>query len=538
MNVVLEIAGRDALAVWTLPYVTSWRLSPDMLLERLASHGSIFPTAFNLNTHNIPSPLPPAQWDELYNLIQKTEQDITDMNLSKRNDRAEWIKRSIEEFWRYESCYVWLDEFEKWFYEKFTKKIWASENGADIKLSFNPMLPTEHAQYFKNIELPKLKPKAPLDKFDKEIQDARIIANGAPTLSLQNFIDRLLVEATGNNTPLPTFYSLAEEYGLVVYDKVIDGEVVSSGELLGTLRQREQQADKSFDDDSFQFWETLVKESKYSVFRDDVAMAYARTDKPQFPWLNWYGALVSLNVGELSIINVKSGAKQEDKPSIENIEVIIGKSVPELLAFLRCKPERKHTLVAVADSDDDAMQLLHELEGLNDFKKMLEIELCRVKTASYQFEESRKTDIKLISAQITEIDEWLDNYRTVGKLEGKAPKHGEIEIPKNVSQTLESADGDAQDENKQTTKRTTKLNSWLRERWDEWGKPNAKDFAAKLKPFADRLGSPVKKYHGWNHEVVVEWKPNWGSTAGSWGNRAFQNKVSDFKKEDKEAAEK
>jgi hypothetical protein len=96
----------------------------------------------------------------------------------------------------------------------------------------------------------------------------------------------------------------------------------------------------------------------------------------------------------------------------------------------------------------------------------------------------------------------------------------------------------ARDKNKQTTNRKTKLNSWLRERWDGWDKPNARDFAAKLKPLADSMGSPVKKYHGWNHEVVAEWKPNWGSTVGSWGNRAFANKVSDFRKEDKETAEK
>jgi hypothetical protein len=94
------------------------------------------------------------------------------------------------------------------------------------------------------------------------------------------------------------------------------------------------------------------------------------------------------------------------------------------------------------------------------------------------------------------------------------------------------------DNNKTTTKRTTKLNDWLRARWDEWGKPNARDFAAKLKPFAGSFGSPVKKYHGWYPDVVVDWKPDWGSTKGSWGSRAFQNKVNDFKRKDKEAAKK
>ncbi|MFA5924728.1 MAG: hypothetical protein WC856_26150 [Methylococcaceae bacterium] len=89
-------------------------------------------------------------------------------------------------------------------------------------------------------------------------------------------------------------------------------------------------------------------------------------------------------------------------------------------------------------------------------------------------------------------------------------------------------------------KRTTKLNDWLREKWDEWGKPNAKDFAAKLKPFQGALGSPVKKYHGWHPKpnIVFEWQPGWGSSNNSWQLSTFANKVDDFKREDREATEK
>jgi len=152
-----------------------------------------------------------------------------------------------------------------------------------------------------------VKLKSPLDKLDKEMQDARIIADGAPTLSLRNFIEHLLVEATGTSPPLSTFYSLVEEYGLVVYDKVMEGQAVSPSELLVSLRQREQQADKSFDEDGFQFWETLTKESKYSVFRDDVAMAYEVAGKSRFPWLNLYNKSVWLNVNEYAKIDTSYG---------------------------------------------------------------------------------------------------------------------------------------------------------------------------------------------------------------------------------------
>ena len=123
------------------------------------------------------------------------------------------------------------------------------------------------------MDVPKFGYIVPLDESDKKIQDERIFASGPPTVSLQYFIDSLLAKTVGTNDTLPIFYNLVEVYGLVVYDKVIEGKVVLSNDLLDALRRRERQADKSFDDDSFQFWETLAKESKYSVLRDDVAMA-------------------------------------------------------------------------------------------------------------------------------------------------------------------------------------------------------------------------------------------------------------------------
>jgi hypothetical protein len=263
--------------------------------------------------------------------------------------------------------------------------------------------------------------KVPLKKTDKktqEIRDAQIFANGAPTISLRDFIDFLLAEAIGVNNTLPTFYKLVEEYGMVVYDKVIEGQIVSSNELLRSLRNRDQQVPhyimplnvKDFiEGKDLNFWKTLEKECRYSVLRDDVSTAYCHAGESEFPWFNIYGGLVWLNIEEYT----------------------------------------------------------------------------------------------------------------------KTVNSGIHEIPKI-----------AQDKNKKPLKRVTKLNDWLREKWNEWGKPNAKDFAAKLKPLQGQLGSPVKKYHGWYPDVVVEWETGWGSPGGSWGSRAFQNKVSNFRKEDKVELEK
>jgi hypothetical protein len=312
MDVALNITGRKALAVWTVPYVTSWRLSPDMMLERLNDARSRFPIAFNLDNSGLPCAIPSAQWDELNNLIMKLEHDLTNLNLPEIDNRKKWLKQSIEEFWEYESSYIWLDEFEYW-YEQFIKNTWASEENENTALCLNPSMPKTHAQFFMNTELSrfrKSKPiaevaddgdtnyndiKPPLSRKAKVAQDARVLKNGAATISLRDFVDSLLVRAIGDDDTLPSFYSLVEDNGLVIYDKVRDGEIVQADELLTALRQRERQAIDSFEEDNFYFWATLNKESRYSVYRDDVANAYQHAGESYFPWFDCDGKLVRLS---------------------------------------------------------------------------------------------------------------------------------------------------------------------------------------------------------------------------------------------------
>jgi hypothetical protein len=309
MDVIVKIAGREALPVWTIPYITSWDISADMLLKRLVApnynNESAFPDAFNLDSYGDPHSIPSMWWFDTETRISMLEDELTDKKIPQYKKLDKWHKRSVEIIMQSTGCYIWLDEFKKWLecYNNYDNKILVkpTDNGRGftpyhIELFLNPPLPPEHALYFKNTEIMELKAKAPLDKIDKGLLDARTIALRSPTLSLQNFIDRVLADAIGTKATLPTFYDLVEEHGLIVYDKVIDGQIVPSGELLDSLRQREQQANQSFDDDSFQFWEALAKESKYSVLFDDVAMAYDRAGKSVLPWLNMDNIVLLLNV--------------------------------------------------------------------------------------------------------------------------------------------------------------------------------------------------------------------------------------------------
>jgi hypothetical protein len=255
MNVVVNIEGRDALPAWVLPNVTGWELSPDMLLDRLVNpnYDSLtFPSAF---FRHDTSPIPPNQWKGVAIRVRAFSERLKNLDLSTNISREEWEKGSIEILQQCKA-YIWVDDFQKWFNKQsyaYVEFKWDDAAEVPVRhpgvtLCLHPQLYPEHELYFEKTES---ETKAPLDKLDKELRDARIIENGAPTISLRSFIGRLLVEATGDSATLPTFYRLVEEGGLVVYDGVLDKrhdyirhesygtkpKIVSQEELLGALRK-------------------------------------------------------------------------------------------------------------------------------------------------------------------------------------------------------------------------------------------------------------------------------------------------------------
>ncbi|MDD2723873.1 MAG: hypothetical protein PHH59_07615 [Methylovulum sp.] len=306
MNVVVKIEGRDALPIWVLPFVTGWAFSPDMLIYRLVKpyHDgpAPFPTAFNLDTNNTPSPIPSAQWYEINNLIEKLRNEV------KGQPKTEWRKRSIEIIKPLEA-YVWLDEFNNWFEwspEIFTRhgkdEITDEPITEPIELCFNPIMNTEDARYFEAEynSLPVSNAANGVTKWKEAITNGSPKSEptedkgGYPTMSLCNFVETVLVGMYGDSEALPTLYQLIEKCGLVICNKVVEAQTVPADSLLATLREREQQEAGSFGDADFDFWETLQNESRYSVHRDDVAMAYHIAGKPSFPWLSYSSQLIQI----------------------------------------------------------------------------------------------------------------------------------------------------------------------------------------------------------------------------------------------------
>ena len=88
--------------------------------------------------------------------------------------------------------------------------------------------------------------------------------------------------------------------------------------------------------------------------------------------------------------------------------------------------------------------------------------------------------------------------------------------------------------NKKTSKRgKTKITVFLTElcQKQDINELSAEILVRSIKPLEGKTNSPVKKYHGFYDEVCVEWNSGAGSTKGSWGKKAFQNFVTDYKKD-------
>jgi hypothetical protein len=115
MDVVVKIQGRDALPVWTIPYVTAWDISPDMLLKRLTyphynneKNEPIFPTAFNLDSSGCPCPIPSERWADVENRIAMLKDDLDareDNETSQSEDLFDtWCTRSIGIIIKWAGC--------------------------------------------------------------------------------------------------------------------------------------------------------------------------------------------------------------------------------------------------------------------------------------------------------------------------------------------------------------------------------------------------------------------------------------------------
>ena len=176
MDVVLNIRGREAIPVWTIPYIAAPNFSADMLLHELTDTREFeapFPSAFRpINLGDI-FIIPRAQWEGLRGRIKLIEKDVNNSGLSEDETRKSWNQKSVELFWEFEPSYIWLDEFRSW-YAWHIENEFVYDKGEDVEICLNPQLPITHAKHFNDSELNQcqhLEQRNPLADVDAGSQD-------------------------------------------------------------------------------------------------------------------------------------------------------------------------------------------------------------------------------------------------------------------------------------------------------------------------------------------------------------------------------
>jgi hypothetical protein len=169
MDVTLKIQNREALLVWTIPYVTSHYPSMDMVIDYLALEpmGLVegeFPTAFTASQNGEISELPASQWIDIQIRMNRLDE------ASENYTHEQWRFDSIEIIRTLEPIYVWLDEFQVWFdWHVKSERLFPEDQ--KIALCFSPMLPQIHAAYFEQTFLKSAVDKVAIPQKSEQVAD-------------------------------------------------------------------------------------------------------------------------------------------------------------------------------------------------------------------------------------------------------------------------------------------------------------------------------------------------------------------------------
>lgn len=132
MQVTIEIddggKARKALPIRAIPYVTSWRESPDSIVRTLAApktekyrnglvvrlrHNELF--AYQVDAQGKYEQIPPSQWESwVVTLDSLTKKSQADERVGAENENhASWRIKAVLEL--PDNVFCWLDEFQPWY---------------------------------------------------------------------------------------------------------------------------------------------------------------------------------------------------------------------------------------------------------------------------------------------------------------------------------------------------------------------------------------------------------------------------------------
>jgi len=146
-RLIVQIAGREALPVRAIPYVTGWKLSPDAVAKNFARCAGGFPFSIleNIDAFHLSSGSPvkiiPDEWTAIVVQIEALEARLNARFTDDREGYAAWRNESVPLLPA--EAFVWRDEFEKNFREDFSPdRLSHTNKRAEAgELTYTPMLP-------------------------------------------------------------------------------------------------------------------------------------------------------------------------------------------------------------------------------------------------------------------------------------------------------------------------------------------------------------------------------------------------------------
>lgn len=144
-SLVVKVAGRDALPVRAIPYVTGWTISPDVVAKNFArDEAAPFKKLEHTDTYHLvdgaPVKLLPKEWDRYVASLQGLEAELREKFANDDRGYAAWVSQSVAKLPA--GVFVWLDEFVTDFARDYGPECLSimGEREGDRDLNLSPFL--------------------------------------------------------------------------------------------------------------------------------------------------------------------------------------------------------------------------------------------------------------------------------------------------------------------------------------------------------------------------------------------------------------
>ena len=144
-SLLVQIAGRSALPVRAIPYVSGWCLSPDEVANQLArGTGKPFARLQNTSAYFLnggrPQKMLPKEWDRYVAALHGFEGDLKDKVKNDNVGYSVWVSKAASLLPA--GVFVWRDEFEKDYASDFPADALSTtrERDGERELTYAPML--------------------------------------------------------------------------------------------------------------------------------------------------------------------------------------------------------------------------------------------------------------------------------------------------------------------------------------------------------------------------------------------------------------